>query len=283
MQDDLNPTVDWDVWSERMGLTLDGGIWHSGTPREVSYSVDGHSECFGVEEGSFWFKHRNECIGAVAQRFLTEPSSGLVEVGGGNGYVAQHLTQSGVPTLVVEPGAVGAMNAAGRGLTVIRGLLGDLPVPESSIPAWGLFDVLEHVEGELELLETMRRCSTDDAKLLITVPAFGWLWSDEDRDAGHYRRYSRTGLARVMKEAGWETTWSSYLFSWLPAVQLPLRVIPSRLGFYRGSSARAQQAQHSPGILAPLVAGSLSWESSLFRRGAKIPFGGSIIGVFTPR
>src|SRR5437667_10420277 len=98
-----------DVPALSSALTVDQmGIWRAGssTDRALSYPEGANAVCFQVEDGSFWFRHRNDCIAAAVARF--PPSGAILDVGGGNGYVARRLTDAGLETLVLQPGACGA-------------------------------------------------------------------------------------------------------------------------------------------------------------------------------
>src|SRR5690606_38954022 len=75
----------------------------------VSYPEAGHGACFDIEDASFWFRHRNEAISAMVRRH--PPDGLLLDVGGGNGYVAQRLVRDGWPVALLEPGVQGATNA----------------------------------------------------------------------------------------------------------------------------------------------------------------------------
>ena len=100
------------------------GIWLARNVSEVSYPGEGHASCLAVEEASFWFRHRNNCILEVIKRL--PPATPFFDVGGGNGYVAKALQDAGLEVVVVEPGATGALNARRRGVQhVIRASLED--------------------------------------------------------------------------------------------------------------------------------------------------------------
>ena len=65
-------------------------------------------------------------------------------------------------------------------------------------------NVLEHVEHEREQLAAAHAALRPGGHLLVFVPALAWLYSDFDREVGHYRRYSRDALERVVVHAGFE-------------------------------------------------------------------------------
>src|SRR5262245_31141316 len=90
------------------------GVWTSGSSGGFSFPAGGHGECFSIEEGSFWFRHRNACLLEVLRVF--PPRGALFELGGGNGFVAQALARAGYETVVLEPAHEGARNALARGL-----------------------------------------------------------------------------------------------------------------------------------------------------------------------
>ena len=50
-------------------------------------------------------------------------------------------------------------------------------------------DVIEHIENDVEELDRACNLLSESGKLIIIVPAFNFLFSDFDRDVGHYRRY----------------------------------------------------------------------------------------------
>nr|MBA3671399.1 hypothetical protein [Gemmatimonadaceae bacterium] len=93
------------------------GIWHSGRTAVLSYPEEGNRQLAPIEDVSFWFRHRNRCIAALVSRY--RPQGVLLDIGGGNGFVAQGLAAAGVRSLVVEPGPDGARAAAARGLAPV--------------------------------------------------------------------------------------------------------------------------------------------------------------------
>lgn len=206
-----------------------GGWWEPPAVADVSYPESGHSLCFAVEDRSFWFQHRNRCILALLDRFA--PPGALLDIGGGNGCVARAVQESGREVVLVEPGMAAARNALKRGVThVVRASLEDAGFCAGSVPAAGLFDVLEHVAAAGSFLRLIHRALAPGARLYLSVPAFGWLWSHEDVFAGHQRRYTLSSLRRHLEAAGFSLEYATYFFGFLPPAVFISRALPFRLG-----------------------------------------------------
>ena len=55
-------------------------------------------------------------------------------------------------------------------------------------------DILEHIEGDVVVLEGLSKKLKSGGKLLLCVPAYQFLWGVDDEMVGHYRRYSKASL-----------------------------------------------------------------------------------------
>ncbi len=256
------------------------GVWYAGEREPISYAEDGNAQCFELEEKSFWFAHRCACLRAVVRSF--PPAGAIFDIGGGNGFVAKTLIDAGFETVLVEPGETGARNAARRGVpTVICATLATAKFADSSLPAVGMFDVLEHVEDDEGFLREVHRCLAPGGRLYLTVPAFSWLWSHDDVSAGHFRRYTLASLSERVKAAGIAPLFASYFFSILPLPLLALRSLPSLFG------RRALPPQSYGKLHKPRARGLTDrvWESELRRieNGRAIAFGSSCLLVAEKR
>jgi SAM-dependent methyltransferase len=222
----------------------------------LSYPEDDNAVCFQVEDVSPWFRHRNDCIAAAVKRF--PPSGAIVDVGGGNGYVARRLIDEGFETIVVEPGPAGALNArTGRGIgTVICATLEDAGFEKSSVAAVGLFDVLEHIEDDRAMVERLRGVLRPGGLAYLTVPSPPWLYSIKDVDARHFRRYSLRGLNEVFGPA-FQVEFATYFFSALTLPTLLLRALPYRLGLAKPRTSQSYAAEHARASQA--TGGPMAW------------------------
>jgi SAM-dependent methyltransferase len=148
--------------------------------------------------------------------------------------------------MLLEPGPRDAANAAGRGIrSVVRAAFDDSGFLPGAIPAIGLFDVLEHIEDAQAFLKSLERRLAPGGRIYLTVPAGEWLWSHEDEDAGHFRRYALADLAGALEKAGLAMEYATGFFGFLPPLTLLRRVLPYRLGLAgRRATIEAVRADH---------------------------------------
>ena len=254
------------------------GTWISDKVSSVSYPEGGNEFCFGVEEASFWFRHRNACIAAAVERW--PPGGAFLDIGGGNGYVARGLQALGIDVALIEPGPVGARNAVKRGVRqVVCAALEDVDFQPGAVPAAGLFDVVEHIQDDTGFLRGVHRLLAPGGRLYLTAPAYQWLWSPEDDLAGHYRRYTLGGLCRVAERAGFQVEFPTCFFTFLPLPILLVRVLPYRIGAVRrGAHARSDHKKlDGPG--GRVLQQVMRWEAGRIRKGRACSFGGSCLVV----
>lgn len=248
-----------------------------GLDGDISYPADAQEKLSLIEESSFWFRHRNDVIHAMVRRF--PPNGPLLDVGGGNGHVAAGLKARGFPALVVEPSGGGAGVAHQRGLTVVRGGLKPGTFADGSVPAIGLFDVIEHIDDDVGFLSICRRSLADDGHLFVSVPALPALWSADDVYAGHFRRHTKSSLRVALASAGLEAVALTFFFSLLVPPVFLLRTLPTLLGRRRLRDADAAFSHHgSPGA-ADFVTRALAFETGFVAKGRSLPFGTSLLAV----
>jgi SAM-dependent methyltransferase len=261
----------------------DAGIWsiEGATVRTLSFPEHGHEAAFRLEDESFWFQHRNECIfHALAKRPFEGP---LLDVGGGNGAVSRALERHGLSTVVLEPGPEGANNARKRGLeNVVCATLEDAAFDPATFGAAGVFDVIEHIEDDVGVLRAIHRVLRPSGVLCVTVPAFQWLWSAEDELAGHYRRYTLAQLRSVLREASFDVRYETYFFAPLTLPVFVMRGLRHRFGKRSAESVQGSaERDHEGSASGRLMELALKPEISMIRAGRTIPIGTSCLVVAT--
>jgi SAM-dependent methyltransferase len=71
-------------------------------------------------------------------------------------------------------------------------------------------NVLEHIETDASELANAREALNPNGHLLIFVPALPWLYSDFDRQVGHFRRYMKKDLIEITKRSGFSVVKARY-------------------------------------------------------------------------
>jgi 2-polyprenyl-3-methyl-5-hydroxy-6-metoxy-1,4-benzoquinol methylase len=260
-------------------LELKDGVWYSKNKSSISYPETGNENCLQIEKDSFWFKHRNRCISKLVSRL--SPDEIFFDIGGGNGYVSKGLQEEGIKTVLLEPGEKGVANAKNRGVTtIICATLENAGLKNESLGAVGLFDVVEHIENDQEFLIKIHEHLKTNGLVFITVPAFGFLWSQADVHAGHYRRYSLGTLNRLLKRTGFDIVYSTYFFALLPLPIFFLRSIPSLFGKDKNHSVEKRKDEHRQGsFLQKFINQIWEWEFNKINSLKKINFGSSCLVV----
>ena len=104
-----------------------------------------------------------------------------------------------------------------------------LPFADGTFGLLSALDVLEHIEDDLEAVRELRRVARPGALLLVTVPAFAFLWGDQDEISQHFRRYTPRRLQALLEEGGFAvehvSCFNSVLFPVVAAVRTGRRLV----------------------------------------------------------
>lgn len=256
--------------------------------KHISYPSLGNEDCYLLEENSQWFQARNKLLEMI---FIDFPYDGdFIDVGAGNGYQLSYFQKGifkkiGIKSGMCEPGVVGCANASYRGVeNVYCCLFDELPFEEFNIGAIGLFDVIEHIEDDLSFLNDIAWRVPIGTKIYVTVPALKSLWSSEDEYGGHFRRYNRNDVKRILDNTNLKFIYSSYFFSYyVPFVWL-LRVLPEKMSMkYTNDVLRSKEKDyHMRSKKLNGILNFLHWiEMKLSKIGIKPLFGTSRLIIFS--
>ena len=140
---------------------------------------------------------------AILRRLLPADVESLVEIGAGKGalgsLLADRLDYTGL-----EPDAE-SFAAAERLLDgKVQCVREEDFDPGRTFDALLAFEVLEHIEDDVAVLERWRRRLRPEGWIFLSVPSGRSRFGPLDVKAGHFRRYDRADLARALGEAGYE-------------------------------------------------------------------------------
>jgi SAM-dependent methyltransferase len=137
-------------------------------------------------------------------------------------------------------------------------------------------DVLCHrAVDERSAVLQFRRCLADNGCLVINVPAYSWMLSRHDAAVHNVRRYTTKGVCRLLESAGFRMVYATY---W-NAMLFPLMVVTRK--FLPKCGGATSDVKEYPRLIDLLCRVATSFETTLFRRGLRLPFGGSVIAIAT--
>jgi len=175
-----------------------------------------------MEETYWWHVGRRYLIRYMLQHYLGPKGNlDILDVGCGTGRNLQLLDQFG-KSVGVEPPGPGLDQCREAGLGEDKVVAGDalnLPIEDESYDLVTSFDVLEHLDDDKAGLDEIRRVLRPAGHVLITVPAYRFLWSTHDESLGHRRRYVASEIHNLLNNNGFVVIRRSYAISFaLPGI-----------------------------------------------------------------
>ncbi len=226
-----------------------------------------------LDETYWWFVGRRALLERVLGRFGKRRRK-AVDIGCGSGRNLQLLSHFADWVMGVDRSSAALKLAASHGFPTARGDGQAIPLADCSVDLLSALDVLEHLDDDMGALDEFHRVLRPDGLLLVTVPAYRFLWSEHDEALMHRRRYVASELQVKLARAGFRALKRSYavFFTFFPIVFYRL---------FRGLFPKdpfAPKASHVmlPAFLNDLLIGLLKFEAWMM--GAiNLPWGTSIV------
>ncbi|HXB66512.1 MAG TPA: methyltransferase domain-containing protein [Solirubrobacteraceae bacterium] len=229
-----------------------------------------------VEERHWWYRGRRRVLAHTIDRLGLPPRARILDAGCGSGRNMVDLARRGTVT-GVELSPTSAEVARGRGVgEVVEGSVLNMPFADDTFDLAVCLDVIEHLPDDRAALRELRRVLAPGAPLLVTVPAYQWLWSGHDEINHHCRRYSRATLQQAAQDAGWECVYATHFNALLLPVAITLRAL-DRL--HKGTTESSLDLWVPPTPLNWLLQQPLNCESAAVGHGGHIPIGLSLLAV----
>ena len=238
---------------------------------------DYEQQTFQAEDRHWWYRGRRTVLDRVLDGLGLPTHARILDAGCGSGRNMIELARRGTVTGVeLSQPSVEKARARGCG-EVVEGSVLEMPFADASFDLAVSLDVIEHLEDDLGALRELRRTVAPGGALLLTVPAYQWLWSGHDEINHHQRRYTRRSLQEVAERAGWRQERTSYFNSLLLPVAILLRVLDR---FNRKTTESSLDLWVPPELVNRALEVPLTLEAALLARGGRIPAGLSLLSVF---
>ena len=243
--------------------------------------VEAYKEMIELQEKHWWFVARRDVIQSFMKVQMNESStSKVLEIGCGVGGNVGLLSQSGnYLGIDMHKPAIDYCSEKFPQYNFYCARVEDIPHEFSSnkFDSIYILDVLEHIDDQLAILKSTQHHLTQNGKILLTVPAFEFLWSPHDDFVHHVRRYTKNGLKKTLEEAGYKVERISYFNS----ILFPLALI-QRLGM------RLMKKELSTHLSTPLAV--VNWlfrvifgQEAWILKHTNLPVGLSIMAVVSKK
>lgn len=236
---------------------------------------ENYEALYSLEKEHFWFESRNRIINYFIRKHLdTGKACTVLEVGCGTGFVLESIAAT-YPYFTLEGTEIylEGLKFASRRLPFINFFQSDarvLPFVDK-YDAVCAFDVIEHIEEDLETLKSIHKSLKPGGYIFLTVPQHMWLWSKQDEFACHKRRYIRKQLKNKLSQAGFMLhSITSFVFTLLPLMLL------SRL---KNSDPSEMNEFKISKPLNTFLSFGMKFDELLIKNNISLPLGGSLLAV----
>lgn len=145
----------------------------------------------------WWFQGRKKIIDKIIFRINFKKNINILDFGSGSGVNVEMLKKYGNVDLQ-EVNKIARLNL--KRIKNINKIYSSLKIKKNYYNLVLVADVLEHVKNPKELLRILKKNIKKNGYILITVPAYQYLFSTKDKALKHYRRYNKKTLKKTIDE-----------------------------------------------------------------------------------
>ncbi len=176
-----------------------------------------------LEESHWWFRGRRTVYLGLLQRYLGgRRVERALDLGCGMGGFLDGLSEVAERVFPADMAVEGLAFCRDRGYPLGVAVDGyALPYADASFDLVCLFDAVEHIADDVAVMAEVFRILKPGGTAYLTVPAYQFLYANNDRVSGHERRYTRGSLGRLLEGAGLEVVRNTHSNVLLFPVILP--------------------------------------------------------------
>jgi len=237
---------------------------------------EAYLEMAETEARHWWFLGRRAILAKMIGSLNLPQNSKILEVGCGTGGNLQMLATFGeVSALEMDATARAIAAKKTNNLYDIKAgyCPDDIPFHEQQFDLICMFDVLEHIEKDTETLISIKQLLKKNGRILMTVPAYQWLYGPHDEFLHHKRRYSVHELREKFVASGLQPLKISYFNTFLFPLAAIVRLKDKLIGNHSANGTSVP-----PFLINKLFTCIFSTERFLLEH-FNLPFGVSLLCV----
>lgn len=241
----------------------------------TSMDPDEYRKMAEVEDRMWYYRALHRHVRRSVQTRGAAAPLHVLDAGCGTGGLLRHLRESLLEWkftgLDFSPLAC-ELARERSGVDVVQGSIAAMPFADETFDVLTSCDVVCQVHDAALALREFHRCLKPGGTLVLTMPAYQWMYSYHDREVANLRRYTGGQVDAAVREAGFVTPRSTY-WNMLP---FPLAVLRRKifLPANPGSDVRLY-----PAPVESVFNGLMAVEHAWLRSGGRLPFGSSVLTV----
>ena len=174
----------------------------------------------------WWFRGRRDILRSLIAAIKLPSASKILEAGCGSGGNIALLQEFGEVSAFELDEQARIACVQDTGIACQKGALpNDNPFADSRhYDLVVALDVIEHIREDVESIRSLAGCIAPGGALLITVPAYQWLFGIHDLTHHHKRRYNLRQINAVVLAAGLRVERSGYFNTLLSPLIFAARI-----------------------------------------------------------
>jgi len=179
--------------------------------KDVKKNKENYCIDIRIENTHWWFSVRRQILNNLISNLNFSKKEWALDVGCGVGSNLKVLKSKEMNVIGLDK-SFNALSAIIQmiKLPLINGDLYRLPFKTNSFRLVIAMDILEHLENDEIGIEEIYRVLKNGGVLILTVPAFNFLWGLQDEITGHKRRYLRKEISKKLVSKNFYILKSSY-------------------------------------------------------------------------
>lgn len=242
-------------------------------------NLEEYGQMYQLESTHWYFVGKVKLIERIVRQNVgVSPELRFLDVGCGTGNILQMLSRHGSAVgLDISHEALHFCRMRSLDKLCLAQPDSFLPFTDESFDVVSAFDMLEHVDEDWKLLLEIKRVCRKGGKILLTVPAHPFLWSEHDVALHHRRRYTKASFRSLIGKANLHIVRFSYANSFLFPVAVAYRTLRKVLKHDTGQ-VQSEFFVNLPRLLNRLLLSIFVCEGGILSR-LNLPMGLSLLTV----
>jgi SAM-dependent methyltransferase len=236
-------------------------------------NVNEYEKMYKIETTHWWSAGRRRIVQDNMDA-LTPGTGKILDVGCGTGIILETFKNYGcVVGIDNSEHALKFCKLRGQLRLIQADIETQLPFKQDMFDTVFAFDVLEHLSDDAHVLNELYKVCKKGSHVIITVPAYQFMWSKHDESLHHKRRYSKKALRKAVQDAGFTLKKLSYFNT----ILFPL-ILAFRVSHIFRKEVKSDFYLPIPSFINWILLLIFSMEKYLLRK-ISLPFGLSLICI----